>query len=77
MKTAYKLDLKKIRKLRRGKDLSCKDMAEKLGYKSPNGYHYLESGRCQISAEQLAIISTILETHISDLYISNEVEKPA
>ncbi|HBR33874.1 MAG TPA: XRE family transcriptional regulator [Firmicutes bacterium] len=55
------VDLKKMKQLRLEKDYSLKEMADYLGYKSPNGYLYLESGRCAIDATQLFLIAQKLE----------------
>jgi transcriptional regulator with XRE-family HTH domain len=55
------VDLKKMKKLREEKGYSLKDMADYLGYKSANGYLYLESGRCTIDAIQLFLIAQKLE----------------
>jgi len=66
-----KVDLAKIRKLREDKKLTQRYMAGKLGYKSSIGYHYIETGRCQIRAEQLAVIATELGVGLEDLYVSN------
>lgn len=63
-----RVDLNKIKKLRKEKDITQNEMAKKLGYKSDVGYHYLESGRCQIAAIQLAMIAQILDVPVSHLY---------
>lgn len=69
-----KVDLAKIRKLREDKKLTQRHMACKLGYKSSIGYHYIETGRCQIRAEQLAVIATELDVGLEDLYVLNTTE---
>lgn len=63
------VDLDKIKKLRKEKAITQNEMAKKLGYKTDVGYHYLETGRCQIDAVQLAIIAHILGVPVSHLYI--------
>lgn len=68
--TDLKIDLSKIKKLRKLKKISQENMAIKLGYKSPTGYSYLESGRCAITAEQLPIIANELGVSIEDLFLS-------
>jgi transcriptional regulator with XRE-family HTH domain len=70
-----KVDLHRIKILRVDKKITQKYMAEKLGYKSDIGYHYLETGRCQIKAEQLAIIADVLEVKIEELYVKNTTDK--
>ena len=61
-------DLDKMKELRQRKHLTLMDMSEALGYESPNGYFYLEQGRIQIKANQLATIARVLEVDIQDLY---------
>lgn len=67
-----KVDLKKIKKLRKEKGLTQGYMAEKLEYKTPIGYHYLESGRCQIKADQLIIIAKELNTEVTSLFFGDK-----
>ncbi|MFT8872508.1 MAG: helix-turn-helix transcriptional regulator [Sporolactobacillus sp.] len=61
-------DLMKMRRLRKER-MTLLQMAEKLGYRSQNGYYYLESGIHKISAEMLAQVAAILEVPIQDLFI--------
>lgn len=67
-----KVDLVKIKKLRNEKRLTQGYMAKKLGYKTPIGYHYLESGRCQIKADQLAIIAKELGVEVKELFFGDK-----
>ena len=55
------INLKMMKKLRQEKGYSLKEMANFLGYESPNGYLYLESGRCAIDATKLFLIAQKLE----------------
>lgn len=64
-----KVDLVKIKMLRCKKGISQREMAEKLGYKSSVGYHYLECGRCAIQAEQLFLIAQKLEVPMDSLFL--------
>jgi transcriptional regulator with XRE-family HTH domain len=64
------INLEKIKALRKAKKLSQKEFAQKIGYKSSTGYHYIESGKRNIKAETLAKIAKILEVPIEDLYNS-------
>jgi transcriptional regulator with XRE-family HTH domain len=66
-----KVDLGKIKALRKSKKISLIKMAEMLGYKSPNGYYYLETGRCSISAEMLPRIAEILGVVTAELYYTH------
>lgn len=63
-----KVDIDKIRMLRCKKGISQREMAEKLGYKSSVGYHYLETGRCAIQAEQLFLIAQKLGVPMEELF---------
>jgi len=77
MKSKLKVNLEKIKGLRRYKGYSCSYMATQLNFKTATGYHYIESGRCKITAEQLATISTILEVDIKDLFIDESKQVSA
>lgn len=63
-----RVNLKKIRRLRKQKKLTQLYMAQKLGYESDVGYHYLETGRCKIKAEQLDVIASEFGVSTDDLY---------
>lgn len=62
-----KVDLKKLKQLRKNR-MSLGEMSLQLGYESPNGYYYLESGRSKIPADVLAQVSVILGVPIQDLF---------
>ena len=64
----YVVDLEKIQRLRRSRKLTQEEMSIRLGYKTGLGYHYLERGKCRITADQLAQIAEILDVPVSDLY---------
>ncbi|MGG3890083.1 helix-turn-helix transcriptional regulator [Metabacillus fastidiosus] len=70
-----KVDLKKIKKLRKKAQLSLGQMAKLLGYESPNGYYYLEVGRGKFSAEALARVSDIFNIPINDLFFEDDIAK--
>ncbi|MEM5637577.1 helix-turn-helix transcriptional regulator [Bacillus toyonensis] len=48
-----KVNLKKIKDLRKEQQITLEEMSKILGYDSPNGYHYIEKGRSKFSAEAL------------------------
>ncbi|MBT2680018.1 helix-turn-helix transcriptional regulator [Bacillus sp. ISL-35] len=75
--TIKKVNLEKIKRLRKAKGLSFNQMAEKLGYESQNGYYYLETGRNKFSAEALAMVATIFNVPIEDLFFEDKVTKMA
>lgn len=62
-----KIDLEKIKMFRKERGLSQGDLANKLGYKTSIGYHYLESGRCQIKADQLFVLANELGVDVNEL----------
>lgn len=64
-----KVDLSKIRLLRKKGKISQIAMALALGYKTATGYSYLESGRCAIGANQIPIIAKMLHVEVHELYM--------
>lgn len=63
------VDLEKIKGLRKEAQMSLEEMSLKLGYRSPNGYYYLETGRSKMSADMLAHVADILNVPIEKLFI--------
>lgn len=70
-----KVDLQKVKEKRKGKKLSIEKMSKALGYDSPNGYFYLESGKSKFPAEKLAMVSEILDVPIQKLFFEFKVTK--
>ena len=66
-----RVDLKKIKNLRKSRKITQKHMAKKLGYESDTGYHYIESGKRKMTAEQLIIIAFELGVREDELYASD------
>nr|DAZ17071.1 MAG TPA: Helix-turn-helix XRE-family like protein [Caudoviricetes sp.] len=54
----YTKILIRIKKLRKKNNLTQKDMAKILGYKSAKGYHDIECGRIKIRLEHLQKLSS-------------------
>jgi DNA-binding XRE family transcriptional regulator len=73
----HKVDLEKIKKLRKEKGISLERMAEILGYESPNGYYYLECGRGKFPAEALSKVANELGVPITELFFDIKVAKMA
>ncbi len=71
MSKTKKVDLNKIRLLRKQKKLSLQDMSDILGYKTPNGYYYLEVGRCVFPADKLAKVADTLDICMNDLFFED------
>lgn len=67
---AMRVNLEKLRELRRKARLTQADMAAALGYRSSAGYFYLEHGRSRMTVEQWAMISHILGVEPGELLIS-------
>lgn len=63
-----KVDLEKIKVLRKNAGLSLEEMAVQLGYESANGYYYLEIGRGKFPAETLAKVAQIFGVTIEELF---------
>ncbi len=65
------VDLQKLKALRKSK-MSLDQMSSHLGYQSPNGYYYLETGRSKITAETLAKVATILGVPIEEFFVEKD-----
>jgi transcriptional regulator with XRE-family HTH domain len=72
-----KVDIEKIKMLRKNANISLEKMSELLGYDSINGYYYLETGRIKFPADRLALVSKILNTPIEKLFFEDEITKMA
>lgn len=66
-----KVNLEKIKSIRKEKNISLEDMSRKVGYESPNGYYYLETGKRKFPANTLAQVSKILNTPINELFFED------
>jgi transcriptional regulator with XRE-family HTH domain len=72
-----KVDIEKIKTLRKKANISLEQMSELLGYESPNGYYYLETGRIKFHAEKLALVSQILNEPYEHLFFEEKITKLA
>lgn len=68
-----KVDLEKIKVLRKNAGLSLEEMAVQLGYESANGYYYLEIGRGKFPAETLAKVAQIFGVTIEELFFEEKI----
>ncbi|MFC7395411.1 helix-turn-helix domain-containing protein [Scopulibacillus cellulosilyticus] len=66
------VNLSKMKECRKATKMSLNEMSKKLGFKSPNGYYYLETGKSKISAEMLANVALILNIPIEELFTEAE-----
>lgn len=67
-----KVDLEKIKELRKKKDISLDEMSRRLGYESQNGYYYLEIGRGRFTAEMLAKVADMFGVNINGLFFDEK-----
>lgn len=72
-RTIKRVDLDKIKKIRKEMGFSIELLSDNLGYKSINGYYYLEKGRNKFSAEALARVADTFGVPISDLFFDELV----
>lgn len=63
-----KVNLVKIKEIRKQKGFTIEEMSRLLGYESLNGYYYLETGRGKFPAETLAKVANLLEVSIDHLF---------
>lgn len=68
-----KVDLHKIKFSRKKAGISLEEMANHLGYDSPNGYFYLETGKSKFTAEKLAKVGEVLQIPINELFFKSKV----
>lgn len=72
-----KVDLEKIKSLRKKCGLSLDEMARLLGYESANGYYYLETGRGKFPAETLAKVASLFNVKINELFFEVNIAEMA
>ncbi|MEC2713322.1 helix-turn-helix transcriptional regulator [Bacillus cereus] len=73
IKTIKRVDLDKIKRIRKEMGFSIEVLSDNLGYKSINGYYYLEKGRNKFSAEALARVADTLGVPISDPFFDEYI----
>ncbi|MEA1855623.1 helix-turn-helix transcriptional regulator [Cytobacillus sp. OWB-43] len=76
-KVIKKVDLEKIKSLRKKANLSLNEMAKLLGYESINGYYYLETGRGKFPAETLAKVASIFNENVDNLFFEVKITEMA
>ncbi|MDR3543248.1 MAG: helix-turn-helix transcriptional regulator [Desulfosporosinus sp.] len=65
-----KINLKTLKSLRKKAGLTQVEVATYLGYQTSLGYHYIESGRCNLSAEHAVILSKLYNVQIENFFVS-------
>lgn len=64
-----KVNTNYIKVLRKNKNISTEKMSFLMGYKGYQAYYYKENGIRKMSAEDIAMISQILEIPMKELYV--------
>lgn len=63
-----KVNLVKVKEMRKDRSLSLKDMASELGYKNASVYLKYERGEYQFKANHLPILAKALGCNIADFF---------
>lgn len=71
----FKLNLEKVKELRKEKGLSQEEVAKILGLKTVYPYHRKESGRQSFTAEELMMLSNIYNVPCEKFFYSSCCEK--
>lgn len=74
---AIRVNLEKLRALREKAQLTQAQLSSALGYKTALGYHYIETGRCRLRAEQLIVLARILGTEPESLIDGSVTDQDA
>lgn len=72
-----RLDLAKIKELRIKNKISLKEMASLLGYETPTGYYYAESGRCKFKPNHIPLIAQKFQIPMEGLFLEEGLAKLA
>lgn len=64
-----------LKKIRKQNNITCKQMAEKLGFKTASTYHKKENGVLSFSLIEAAIISMIFNMSIEQIFLQNDLLK--
>ncbi|KHO62691.1 MAG: hypothetical protein PWQ23_123 [Thermoanaerobacter sp.] len=64
----------KLKKLRKDKKITQKEMAKFLGYKNKSGYCQLENGKVRMTLDKAKKISEILNVDIKEIFFDDEVQ---
>ena len=63
----------KLKELRKKAGLTQEDIAKKLGYKTSLGYHYIETGRCRMKADQAFVLAELFNVAVDELFFTEEI----
>lgn len=70
-----KINLKSLKALRKKTGLTQEDVATALGYMTSQGYHYIENGRSNLRADQLAVLAQLYDVPIEYFFHKNITNK--
>ena len=57
-----------VKNIRKAKGIMASHVSKMLGYKTPQGYQYLENGQANITAEKLEVIAKVLGEDVAVFY---------
>ena len=57
-----------VKRIRKAKGVMASHVSKVLGYKTPQGYQYLENGQANITADKLEIIAKVLGENVAVFY---------
>ncbi len=72
-----KPDLAILKQLRKRNNETLMDLSKLLGYQSPNGYLYIETGRCKITLEQAKVLADHYNVPVDSLFFGKGVAEKA
>lgn len=61
------VNLKRIKELRKERGLSLAKISKELGFKTQQGYFYIEKGKTKLKVDHLLKLARILDISIDDL----------
>lgn len=67
------VNLEKLKKMREDAGLTQEDVAKLLGYRSALGYHYIESGRCRLRADQAVVLAKRYNVPVEALFLADNI----
>lgn len=66
------MKIQNLRKLRQSRNMTLKDVADRLGYATANGYWKIEKGITELKVNQLFQLAKIFSINLSDFEMGTE-----
>ena len=63
----------KLRKIRREKNITAKEIADKLGLKTEGAYYKKETGKVPFTLEEGKLVADLFEMPIEEIFFENEL----